>query len=93
MLLHYYKCATKVKNIKRHGSLGTIVLCVSLTPRYNLPIRVKPPVTLQRAVMDFSGAESDLEAERDIEKKKPKTKETRKVYNTQLSIIELLRNK
>lgn len=34
------------------------------------PLRGEPPVTMQMAVMDFSGAETDLEAERRIETKK-----------------------
>lgn len=37
---------------------------------------IEPPVAVQRADMDFPGAESDLEAERDIKTKQKKQTKT-----------------
>lgn len=43
---------------------------------------IEPPVAVQRADMDFPGAESDLEAERDIKTKKNKPKHPRWAPNS-----------
>ena len=48
------------------------------------PLRGEPPVTVQMAVIDFSGADSDLEDERGIGTQR----NNRKIYYTQLPVID-----
>jgi len=80
LLQQFYKNQTCEEIWKpQYHSAGCIV-----NIKIHSPLRDEPLVTMQMAVMDFSGAESNLEDEKGIETQK----NNRKVYYTKLSVVD-----
>lgn len=86
MLQHCYNNVTKIKNRKswkcQYHNAGCII-----NAEIPSPLRAEPPISMPRPVMDFSGAESNLEGERGIGTQQ----NNRKVPYTQSSVIDWFR--